>query len=61
MKSNDCEELHPWTPDDLCEMHLIKCMDCPHYKSIDGLYACTKHDDHEDNGGNNNEHSEDKY
>lgn len=58
MKNSTCGELHPWTADERCEEHLTKCLDCPYYKSIDGLYACTKH---EDNGGNDNEHSEDKY
>lgn len=52
-----CETVNSSQTEDDSVDQMNKCMDCPAFKKIDGIFCCTKNNHIEENGGTNDEHN----
>ena len=50
-----CETVNSSQTEDESVDQMNKCMDCPAFKQIDGLFCCTKNNSNIENGGTDNE------
>ena len=52
-----CETVNSSLTEDESTDQMYKCMDCPAFKKIDGIFCCTKNNPAVENGGTNNEYN----